>query len=288
MNTLQYKKDEQKNKWIGLAATLVMHTLIFIFLLWSVLHVPDPPLEGGGMELSMALGEPDMGGPSEEAVADPTAAQPAQEAANEEQPTLTQDAEEIDVTAKPVEKKTKQPIVTKPIEKPVVKPIEKPIEAPRVADARAMFKKSSSSTGQGGHGDGIIPGNEGRPDGVDGGSPDGNGIGNGLGGSGGGTGTGIGSGSGDGMGFDLKGRSLARRPDITDNSKETGKVVVGITVDRTGHVIKVQPGLKGSTTLNPTLVEKAKQGAMQARFSPKPDGPEEQYGTMTFIFRFKQ
>lgn len=286
MNTLQLKKDEQKSKWIGITATLVMHTVLFIFLLWSVLHIPDPPLEGGGMELSMALGEPDMGGPSEEPAADPAAVEPIPEVIPDEQQTVTQDIEEVDVVAKKTEDKKKEVPITKPVEKPIVKPIEKPVEQPRVADARAMFKKSTSATGQGGHGDGTIPGNEGRPDGVEGGSPDGNGIGNGLGGSGGGTGTGIGS--GDGMGFDLKGRSLARKPDITDNSKETGKVVVGITVDRNGRVTKVQPGLKGTTTLNPTLIEKAKQGAMDARFSPKPDGPEEQFGTMTFVFRFKQ
>lgn len=288
MNTLQLRKDEQKSKWIGITATLVMHALLFIFLLWSVLHIPDPPLEGGGMELSMALGEPDMGGPSEEPVADPAAVEPVQAVVPDEQQTVTQDVEEVDVVAKKTDDTKKEVPVTKPIDKPVVKPIEKPVEQPRVADSRAMFKKSTTATGQGGHGDGTIPGNEGRPDGVEGGSPDGNGIGNGLGGSGGGTGTGIGSGSGDGMGFDLKGRTLARKPDITDNSRETGKVVVGITVDRNGRVIKVQPGLKGTTTLNPTLIEKAKQGAMEARFSPKPDGPEEQYGTMTFVFRFKQ
>jgi periplasmic protein TonB len=86
----------------------------------------------------------------------------------------------------------------------------------------------------------------------------------------------------------LRGRSLSRRPDITDNSRETGKVVVAIVVDRTGKVIKATPGQKGTTTLSPVLLEKAKQGALDARFSPKPDGPEEQYGTMTFVFRFKQ
>jgi hypothetical protein len=86
----------------------------------------------------------------------------------------------------------------------------------------------------------------------------------------------------------LKGRSLQRRPDVSDNTRETGKVVVSIIVDRTGKVIKAIPGQKGTTTLNPALLEKAKQGAMDTRFSAKPDGPEEQYGTITFVFRYKQ
>ncbi|MES2559523.1 MAG: hypothetical protein V4590_07280 [Bacteroidota bacterium] len=290
MNAVQLKKDEQKSKWIGISVTMVAHTLLFLFLLWSVLHTPDPPLEGGGMELSMALGEPDMGGPSEVPVSDPTAAvEPIPEQTPDEQQTLTQDVEEVDVTAKKVEEKKKEPVVvTKPIEKPVVKPIEKPVEKPRIADSRALFKKKTTATGEGGHGDGTVPGNEGSPDGVEGGSPDGNGIGDGRGGTTSGTGIGNGIG-GDGMGsFDLKGRKLSIRPNIIDNSRETGKVVVDIIVDRNGRVIKAEPAGKGTTTLNSTLLEKAKQGAMSARFSPKPDGPELQYGTMTFVFRFKQ
>ncbi|MFN5885926.1 MAG: energy transducer TonB, partial [Bacteroidota bacterium] len=58
-------------------------------------------------------------------------------------------------------------------------------------------------------------------------------------------------------------------------------------VDRNGRVIKATPGQKGTTTLSPVLLEKAKQGALETRFSTRSDGPEEQYGTITFIFRFK-
>ncbi|MCX6187863.1 MAG: hypothetical protein NTU43_12890 [Bacteroidetes bacterium] len=69
--------------------------------------------------------------------------------------------------------------------------------------------------------------------------------------------------------------------------KETGKVVVRIVVDRDGNVVKATPGQMGSTTLNPSLLEKARQGAMQTHFSSREDGPDEQYGTMTISFRFK-
>lgn len=293
MNAVQLKKDEQKSKWIGLSVTMVMHTLLLLFLLWSVLHTPDPPL-GGGQELSLSLGEPDMGGPSDVPVADPTAVEPVPEQVPDDQQTLTQDDEEVDVVAKKIEeKKPVVPVVTKPVTTPITKPKEAPVEKPRVVDSKSLFQKKTTASGDGGHGAGKVPGNEGSPDGVEGGSPDGNGIGNGGGGttSGNGPGNGTGSGPGDGDGFggfDLKGRTIARKPIVTDNSRETGKVVVGITVDRNGRVIKVQPGLQGTTNLHPALLEKAKQGAMDARFSPKPDGPEEQYGTMTFVFRYKQ
>lgn len=277
MDSTQLTKEEQKNKWIGYATTIFVHAILLLLLWWAMLHPPDPPIQYGGIELSMALGQPDMGGPNDEPVANPTPVEPTPEPVTPVEQVVTQDMEEVGVTAKKVEEKKKIDI------KKTEKPIEDPIEKPRIADTKSLFKKKTTATSEGGNGDGIIPGNEGRKDGVEGGSPDGNGIGNGLGGSGGG------SGNTDGFGgFVLAGRALAHKPEVNDNSRETGKVVVGITVDRNGRVTKVQPGLKGTTTLNPTLIEKAKQGAMDARFSPKPDGPEEQFGTMTFVFRFKQ
>ncbi len=280
MNTVFQDKQEQQTKLIGYIATGSFHVLLLVLLWFSMLKEHDPPLDAGGMELSMALGEMDMGGPSDIPVAEPEPVEAVPEPVVEEQQTLSQDVEEVQVAAKKTVETPKKVDVKKPVEKP----IEKPIEKPRTADQRAMFKKSTSATAQGGSGDGSIPGNEGNPDGVEGGSKDGNGIGNGLGGTGNGTGTG----NGDGVGFDLKGRSLARKPDVTDNSRETGKVIVNITVDRTGKVTKAEVGAKGTTTLAPALLEKAKRGALDTRFSPKPDGPEEQFGTMTFIFRFKQ
>lgn len=285
MNVVQLKQEEQKSKMIGYGVTIGIHGVLFLLLWWAVLKPLDPPLQFGGMELSMALGEEDMGGPSDIPVTDPASAPEPVATQTPDEQTVTQDVEEVDVVAKPTPDK-KDPVAKTPINKPVEKPVTKPIEKPRVADTRALFKKSTTGSNDGGHGAGSVPGNEGNPDGVEGGSPDGNGIGNGLGGSGGGTGTG--DGTGDGMGFSLAGRKLSRRPDVTDNSRETGTIVVSIVVDRTGKVTRVQLGQKGTTTLNPTLLEKARQGAMDARFSPKPDGPEEQYGTMTFVFRFKQ
>lgn len=284
MEVALLKKEQQKNRLVGYGVTFVIHTGLFILLWFAVLHTPDPPLSSyGGMELSISLGEPDMGGPNDIPVETPEAVPPTpQNEPDQEEQIVTQDAEEVAVTAKKVEevKKTE-------VKKPVEKPIEQPVEKPRVADERSLFKKKNTTTAEGGRGSGAIAGNEGSADGDPDGSPDGNGHGDGLGGSGGGTGTG--NGTGDGFGsYNLAGRSLAAKPEVTDNSRETGKVVVEIIVDRNGKVIKATPGIKGTTNLTPVLLEKAKQGAMQARFSPKPNGPEEQYGTMTFVFRYKQ
>lgn len=279
MDLALLKKEDQKNRWVGYGVTATIHGLLLILLWFSILQIPDPPLSSyGGMELSMSLGEPDMGGPNDIPTETPAPVDPVPESQPEETQMITQDEEDVNVTApKVVEHKITE------VKKPVVKPVEQPVEKPRVADQRALFKKKTNNTAEGGRGDGEVAGNEGRPDGDPNGSPDGNGIGNGLGGSGGGTG------NTDGMGdYVLAGRKISARPQVTDNSRETGKVVVLITVDRTGRVIKAEPGYKGSTNLTPVLLEKARQGAMQAKFSPKPDGPEEQTGTMTFVFRYVQ
>ncbi len=277
-------KREKESKIYGYIITIVVHVIFFLCMLLLVMMPPNPPL-GGGQGMTMSLGEPDLGGPSEEPVVDPQAVVPVTETETTEDPVATQDVEEAPEV---IEKKTptKKPTVVKPVE---TKPTE-PIEKPRKVDERTLFKKKTNTSTASGFGDGSAPGNEGSADGNIKGSPDGNGMGDGTGsGSGNGTGNGTGDGNGDGMGtFDLKGRLIYHRPSIEDKSKETGKVVVEIVVDRNGKVIKATPGYKGSTTLNPILLEKARQGAMQAKFSPKKDGQDEQFGTITFNFKFKQ
>lgn len=235
--------------------------------------------------MAISLGEPDMGGPSPTPVEEPSQTVPVEEQITEEEnPVATQETEEAPVVETP-KKENKKPV--NEVKKPIKKVEEKPVEQPRRADERALFRKNNNRSSESGSGDGEIPGNEGSPDGSPEGSPDGTG-GNGGNGSGYGTGNGIGNGNGDGIGsFDLKGRSVAKRPNVEENSRETGKVVVGVVVDRNGRVIKATPGQKGTTTLSPVLLEKAKQGALDTRFSAKTEGPEEQYGTITFIFRFK-
>jgi hypothetical protein len=52
--------------------------------------------------------------------------------------------------------------------------------------------------------------------------------------------------------------------------------------------VQAVPGQVGSTTTDPNLLAKAKEGAMRAKFSAKEDGDEQQYGTMTVLFRYQQ
>lgn len=276
---------ERKNKTAAIVGTAIFHALCLLMLWYMMLYPPNPPLDAGGSGMAISLGEPDMGGPSPTPVEEPSQTIPVEEQISEEEnPVATQETEEAPVVETP-KKENKKPV--NEVKKPVKKVEEKPVEKPRRPDERALFRKNNNRSSEGGSGDGEIPGNEGSPDGSPAGSPDGTG-GNGGNGSGYGSGNSIGNGNGDGIGsFDLKGRSVARRPNVEENSRETGKVVVGVVVDRNGRVVKATPGQKGTTTLSPVLLEKAKQGALDTRFSAKADGPEEQYGTITFIFRFK-
>jgi len=68
------------------------------------------------------------------------------------------------------------------------------------------------------------------------------------------------------------------------NNQVDGKVVVKVIVNNEGQVISATPGVKGSTTLDDYLLSVAKNAALKARFSRKPDAPDHQEGTITYKF----
>ncbi len=153
----------------------------------------------------------------------------------------------------------------------------------RTFDSKNAFTKSKGHNGTAADGGtskgtgGSSNGDEGKPNG-DPNSHNKNGNGNGN-----GTGTGI----GDGIGYDLGGRSKINIPMPNANFQKNGKVVVEITVDRNGKVLKARGGIRGSTITDDDLVTKCEAAAMKATFSPKPDAPEQQFGHITFNFKVK-
>jgi TonB family protein len=294
MQAVTPDKDEKKSKVAGYVGTGIVHVAIFAVLWFVTIGMADPPLDGtagGGGGISISLGEPDAGGDSDVPVAE---SQPIQQVTppqpETESPVVVDETETAAdaVVTQPAEKPKVETKKT-PEKKPDVKPVEtkkEPVEKPREADKRSLFQKKTGATGDGtGYGSGDKPGNQGAEDGSLDGSPNGYGSGGEGNGTGGGIGDGIGPGSGNGISFDLKGRSLQRKPVIEDKSKETGKVVVSIVVDRNGKVTKAMPNQRGTT--NPKLAEVAKQAALDMKFSPKPDAPEEQFGTVTIEFKFR-
>ncbi|MEY4605151.1 MAG: hypothetical protein RIT43_2443, partial [Bacteroidota bacterium] len=96
--------------------------------------------------------------------------------------------------------------------------------------------------------------------------------------------TGSGSGAGIGTGFVLAGREMRFKPRVEDNSKEQGRVVIEILVDKDGVVVRADGPARGSTSSDTTLIRKCKDAALKTRFSPSVSGLDEQRGTITFNF----
>ena len=67
-------------------------------------------------------------------------------------------------------------------------------------------------------------------------------------------------------------------------SNVQGRVIIQIWVNREGKVTRAEFQPKGSSTTNGNLVNKAREAALKAIFNPDPSAPEEQKGTITYLF----
>lgn len=90
-----------------------------------------------------------------------------------------------------------------------------------------------------------------------------------------------------GTSFSLAGRNPESLPKPDYTHQIEGKVVVEITVNKYGNVTDAVPGVKGSTTLDATLLAAAKRAALKAKFDKKPDAPAYQKGTITYYFKLQ-
>jgi len=99
-------------------------------------------------------------------------------------------------------------------------------------------------------------------------------------GEGGGTGNSV-------IPYSLEGRRSLNLPKPKLDYQKDCIVVVEVRVDRKGKVINAVPGVRGSNTLDDSLLIVAKDAAMQATFEPKDDAPEVQKGTITYNFKLK-
>lgn len=259
------KKDEIR----GIAGTIIFHALLVIALLFLGLITPLPLPTEGGVEVNLGNSDDGMGNIQPIELAAATQAAPPPQQAPSDEDLITEDTEEAPaIEPKPV---VKPKSVKKPEPKPIVKTEPTPEPAPKV-DPRAIFPGKNATgdkKGQGGN-QGVTgkPGDQGKPTG----DPNATGY----------DGTG---GSGGGVSFDLSGRSKRSIPPPSKNFKEEGTVVVTIYVNRAGNVTRVITGVKGTTTSNAQLRLLAEQAAKQAKFSPKEDAPEEQKGSITYIFK---
>ena len=255
-----------KDRWSGIAGTLIFHGVLVLAFFFLALRTPLPLPQEAGVEVNLGNSDQGMGDiqPLKPAASEAAASPQPQTAAAEELVTeQTEEAPRIEPVVKP-KPKVVEPKPEKPAPKP--EPVVKP--AP-VVNQNAMYKGKTGTGNEGGN-QGITgqPGDQGKPNGDPNSSNyDGSG------------------GSGGGVSFDLKGRGIKSLPQPARTFSESGQVVITIYVNRTGSVTRVKEApARGTTTTSTQLIQLAKKAAMQARFSANPDAPEEQTGTITYIF----
>ncbi len=261
--------SEKSDKIKGLAGTLLFHTVFLVAILLMALRTPLPLPGEEGVEVDLGYSDQGMGiiQPEEIALPDEAQAQPPPPESQPEEEVLTQDVEETPVS-KPKTEKPREQVKPVPDDKQQQVADQQPAEPKQVVNPDALYKGPSQGSSTGGN-QGITgtAGDQGRPDGVkDANNYDGTG------------------GSGGGVSYSLTGRKAKNLPKPDYQSEEQGRIVVTIWVDRAGRVTKAEPGAKGTTIADLTLRNQAKSAALRATFSPSPEAPELQTGTVTYIF----
>ena len=279
----------------GITGTIIIHLVLFLVLLLVSFSIPPPPemeegilVNFGTDETGLGMIEPSPPAAQEESVPIPPAETTIK---TEEEPLLTQDTEEApevkkvdpDAEKKRLEKaesdrKIKEQLEAERIIKEQAETERKRIEAEQKRQTDIMNRTknalaNSKNSGTNSTGEGIAggAGNQGVPSGD---------VNSNVRGDGGGVGD-------KGVSYSLEGRGSQKLPQPKYDYQEEGRVVVEVSVDRSGKVTQAVPGIKGSTTLNEYLLKVAKDAAMEARFEPKQDAPVIQKGTITYNFILK-
>ncbi|MEI6696376.1 MAG: energy transducer TonB [Bacteroidota bacterium] len=259
-----------KNRFFGIFGTLGFHVLLLLFFIFVgfTTPLPIPLIEGQGMEVNLGNSEDGMGDIQPEELSDNTGAMPELNTNQDEE--LLASENNTEEAIKIIEKK-------KEISTPVIKQKEVVKEVVKI-NPLSLFNVKKDGKNGGNEGTTGKPGDQGNPFGDPNAT---NHVGNpGSGGNGSG-----GNGNGGGApSFSLKGRVSKSLPKPDYNSKEQGIVVVKIWVNINGEVTRVEAGQRGTTSSDRALWKQAENAAMRAHFSPDPNAPEDQTGTITYKF----
>lgn len=276
----------------GIIGTSILHVVVFAVLIFVAFAPPKPPEPEEGILVNFGLDETGLGmiepsppPPSQETSPPPPVSSPE---VTDEEALLTQNNEEapqvkkVDPEAEKrrlerleAERKLREQQEAERKRREAEEAERKRIEAEqkrqadimnRTRDALAGSKNAGTTSKS--EGDAGGTGNQGVPTGsVDSKTR--------------GDGSGLGT---QGISYDLGGRGFQSLPEPNYVIQEEGKVVVEVSVDRSGKVTQAVPGIKGSTTLNENLLRVAKEAALKARFDPKSDARVIQKGTITYNF----
>lgn len=238
-------------------ATAVISVLIIILMLLVsgyryVPPIPPPPEEG----VEVNVGDSDFGyGSSSKPASEATSyAPPAAQ-----QQTVTQRTQ----PTVPIPSSRTPGTVTNPaaVQQPTAESKE-----PEINKSALYPGKRNQNSGGGSEGNTQGNGNQGTPDG----SQNSNNY------------AGRGGSSGN---YSLAGRTAVKLPEPTYRSNNQGTVVIRIWVDQQGRVTRAEYQPKGSNTQDGYLVGQAKAAALKAKFNASSTAPEEQMGTITYIFK---
>jgi colicin import membrane protein len=279
----------------GIAGAAIIHIVLFLVLFFSSFSFPAPPEMEEGILVNFGTDETGIGliEPSPPAIEEATSVPVPQSAASQqaEEALLTQKDEEAPEVKKvdpEAEKKKLEKIEADKIRRAELAAEKKrkdfeEAEAKRIAAEQqrqtdiinrtknALANSRNAGTNSTGEGLTGGAGNQGSINGS---------VDSKIRGEGSGLGT-------NGISYDLQGRGHRGLPEPKYDYQGEGRVVVEVTVDRTGKVLQAVPGTKGSTTLDEYLLKVAKDAAMEARFDEKPDAPVIQKGTITYNFKLK-
>jgi len=247
---------EKKQRVFGFLLSFLFHAgvVAVLLLLGFTTSLPLPSEQGIEVNLGTSLEGMGEEQPLEPFVPEETSS-PATRPETGQEEVVAQDVEE----APPAEKAENK--VKKPVESENKEVVQQPVVNPN-----ALYKGKSKTAG-GNEGITGKPGDQGVPTGVPGAE---NYSGPG--------------GQGNDLSYSLTGRSPKLLPKPSRNFTESGTVVVQITVDRYGKVIKAVAIDKGSNTTNSVLRRLAVDAALKSVFNANPDGPQEQKGTITYHF----
>ena len=273
-----------KKKSAGLTAVVAILLLLLFFMLGLTYY--DPPISYG-MEVNfgtLAQGSGDV----QPTKSFQTFEQP------EEKPVEVEEKEEVTPPKESTKESIKEVLTEKestvvvPDNKEEIKPREaveeKPLpqvepepvkEVPKVSEAtksvvsNLLKNKAEEGEQTQGEGDDLVQGDKGKVEGNPYSSSYYNNYGLG----------------GLGKGYGLNGRNLQSNGKVVQDCNLEGTVVVRITVNNNGEVVKAVPGVKGSTNTHPCLLEPARKTALLHKWFPDNNAPAEQIGFVVIQFK---
>lgn len=283
---IEQQNLERKNQRKALAITLVVQGLVFLLFwytkIWSAeemkLELPEP-----GFEVN--YGTDDEGGGNVQSYN-----QPSDLPNNDESQPAEKETEVAPVAKVNPTPSSKETVISSVVKSPVsvsentkkttivsTKPTPEPEEK---IDEGALFKKKTTSNGTrgsnpnpGGNSNGTDAGKIG-----DKGSPNGK-INNST------NYTGNGSGSGDGASsssVNISGWRIANRPNVKDDTGETGMIRFTIKIDEDGNIIKL---VIAENSFSNSLAQKYKRAIEKSKFIKTSSGPSPKEATGSITFR---